>query len=29
LSADGYSPTPGDVPLRAWIEQHDPASLRA
>jgi ectoine hydroxylase len=30
LSADGYySPTPGDVPLRAWIEQHDPTSLRA
>jgi len=29
LSADGYySPTPGDVPLRAWIEEHDPASLR-
>jgi len=29
LSADGYySPAPGDVPLRAWIEQHDPASLR-
>jgi ectoine hydroxylase len=29
LSADGYySPTPGDVPLRAWIEQHDPAALR-
>ena len=29
LSADGYySPTPADVPLRAWIEQHDPASLR-
>lgn len=29
LSADGhYSPTPADVPLRAWIEQYDPASLR-
>ena len=29
LSADGYySPTPADVPLRAWIEQNDPASLR-
>jgi ectoine hydroxylase len=29
LSADGYySPTPADVPLRAWIDQHDPASLR-
>jgi ectoine hydroxylase len=29
LSADGYySPTPGDVPLRSWLEQHDPGSLR-
>jgi hypothetical protein len=29
LSADGYySPTPDDVPLRAWIERHDPAALR-